>query len=171
MSHNKTPSVISNARKHLSYFSVSKSNPSSFVLRVTKTEEKNASTEPTTWFRSIAVLPYVKGLSEQLCRFLQHQDISAVFNSETTLRSHLIRPKDTVDPAKQGAERLTLAKLADLCRRELRNKTGISDPLRLGSPPSQSTPTTPLERSKVYWPWSPFLHTRCKRGNSDKTSP
>ena len=101
MSHNKTPSVISNARKHLSYFFVSNSNPSSFVLRVTKTEEKNASTEPPTWFRSIAVLPYVKGLSEQLCRFLQHQDISAVFNSETTLRSHLIRPKDAVDPAKQ----------------------------------------------------------------------
>ena len=48
-----------------------------------------------------AVLPYVKGLSEALRRCLQQQGIRTVFRSDTTLRSHLVRPKDTVDPAKQ----------------------------------------------------------------------
>ena len=47
------------------------------------------------------MLPYVKGLSEALRRCLQQQGIWTVFRSDTTLRSHLVRPKDTVDPAKQ----------------------------------------------------------------------
>ena len=46
-------------------------------------------------------LPYVKGLCEQLRRCLQQQGVRAVFKSETTLRSQLVRPKDAVDPAKQ----------------------------------------------------------------------
>ena len=49
----------------------------------------------------ISFLPYVKGLSEQLRRCLQQQGVRAVFKSETTLRSQLVRPKDAVDPAKQ----------------------------------------------------------------------
>lgn len=43
--------------------------------------------------------PYVKSLSEQLHRCLQQPGKRAVFKSETTLRSHLVRPKDAVDPA------------------------------------------------------------------------
>ena len=50
---------------------------------------------------SPAVLPYIKGVSEPLRRCLQQQGIRAVFKSDTTLRLHLVRPKDTVDPAKQ----------------------------------------------------------------------
>ena len=50
-----------------------------------------------TEFKSTAVLPYVKGLSEQLHRCLQQQGVRAVFKSETTL----VRSKDAVDPAKQ----------------------------------------------------------------------
>ena len=46
-------------------------------------------------------LPYVKGLCEQLRRCLQQQGVRAVFKSETTLRPQLVRPKDSVDPAKQ----------------------------------------------------------------------
>ena len=38
---------------------------------------------------------------ESLRRCLEQQGIRTVFKSETTLRSHLVRPKDTVDPAKQ----------------------------------------------------------------------
>ena len=49
----------------------------------------------------VFILPYVKGLSEQLRRCLQQQGVRAVFKSETTLRSQLVRPKDAVDPAKQ----------------------------------------------------------------------
>ena len=40
-------------------------------------------------------------MSEQLRRSLQQQGVRAVFKSKTTLRSHLVRPKDAVDPAKQ----------------------------------------------------------------------
>ena len=52
-------------------------------------------------FKAIAVLPYVKDLFEQLRRCLQQQGVRAVFKSESTLRSQLVRPKDAVDPAKQ----------------------------------------------------------------------
>ncbi|KAL9980999.1 hypothetical protein ACROYT_G009651 [Oculina patagonica] len=69
--------------------------------KITKTKKPSASAEPTTEFKSTAVLPYVKGLSEQLRRCLQQQGVRAVFKSETTLRSHLVRPKDAVDPTKQ----------------------------------------------------------------------
>ena len=61
----------------------------------------NNSAEPAYEFKATAVLPYVKGLSEQLRRCLQQQGVRAVFKSETTLRSPLARPKDAVDPAEQ----------------------------------------------------------------------
>ena len=59
------------------------------------------SAESANEFKATAVLPYVKGMSEQLRRCLQQQGVGAVFMSETTLRSQLARPKDAVDPAKQ----------------------------------------------------------------------
>ena len=46
-------------------------------------------------------LPRLAGLSEQLRRCLQQHGVRALFNSETTLRSHLVRPKDAVEPTKQ----------------------------------------------------------------------
>ena len=42
--------------------------------------------------KATAVLPYVKGLSEQLRRCLQQQGVRAVSKSETRLRSQLVRP-------------------------------------------------------------------------------
>ena len=69
--------------------------------QITKTRKPSSSAEPTIEYKSTAVLPYVKGLSEQLRRCLQQQGIRAVFKSETTLRSHLVRPKDAVKPTKQ----------------------------------------------------------------------
>ncbi|KAL9987704.1 hypothetical protein ACROYT_G002051 [Oculina patagonica] len=69
--------------------------------KITKTRKPSTNAEPTTEFKSTAVLPYVKGLSEQLRRCLQQQGVRAVFKSETTLRSHLVRPKDAVDSTKQ----------------------------------------------------------------------
>ena len=57
--------------------------------------------EPVAEFKSTAVLPLVKGVSESLRRCLEQQGIRTVFKSETTLRSHLVRPRHTVDPAKQ----------------------------------------------------------------------
>ena len=78
---------------------VSNGYPFSFLQKLTKTGKPNNSAEPANEFKATAVLPYVKGLSEQLRRCLQQQ--GAVFKSETTLRSRLVRPKDVFDPAKQ----------------------------------------------------------------------
>ena len=85
------PSVISEEKKHLS--SVSYGYPSSFVRKLAKTTRVTGSKEPAQEFKSTAVLPYTKGVSEVLCRCLQHQGIRTVFKSDTTLRSHLVRPK------------------------------------------------------------------------------
>ena len=57
------------------------------------TGKPNNSTEPANEFKATTVLPYVKGLSEQLRRCLQQQGVCAVFKSETTLRFQLVRPK------------------------------------------------------------------------------
>ena len=93
------PSVISKEKKHLS--SVLVSNPLSLLQKITKTRKRNTNTEPTTEFKATTVLHYVVGLSQQLRRCLQQQGVRAVFKSETTLRSHLVRPKDPADPTKQ----------------------------------------------------------------------
>ncbi|KAL9987924.1 hypothetical protein ACROYT_G002307 [Oculina patagonica] len=69
--------------------------------KITKTRKPSANSEPATELKSTAVLPYVKGLSEKLRRCLQQQGVRAVFKSETTLRSHLVWPKDAVDSTKQ----------------------------------------------------------------------
>ena len=52
-------------------------------------------------FRSTAVLPYIKGVSEVLHRCLQQQGVRTVFKSDTTLRSHVVRPKDALEPTEQ----------------------------------------------------------------------
>ena len=54
-----------------------------------------------TQFKSTAVLPYVKGAPEPLRRCPQRQGIRAVFKFDATLRSHLVRPKETVNPPRQ----------------------------------------------------------------------
>ena len=95
------PSVISEEKKHLSSVLVSNGYPFSFLQKLTKTGRPNDSTKPAIEFKATAVLPYVKGVSEQLRRSLQQQGVRAVFKSETTLRSHLVRPKDAVNSAKK----------------------------------------------------------------------
>ena len=94
------PSVISAEKKHLSSVLVSNGYPSSFVQKISKARTAPKK-EPVAEFKSTAVLPYVQGLSEPLRRCLEQQGIRTVFKSETTLRSHLVRPKDTVHPVKK----------------------------------------------------------------------
>ena len=67
------------------------------MQKIIKTGKPNNSAEPANEFKATAVLPYVKGLSEQLRRCLQQQGVRAVFKSEITLKSQLVRPKDAVD--------------------------------------------------------------------------
>ena len=45
--------------------------------------------------------PYIKGVSEVLRRCLQQQGVRTVFKSDITLRSHLVGPKDALEPTKQ----------------------------------------------------------------------
>ena len=71
-----------------------------FKKELTKTRP-TANKEPTQEFKSTAVLPYVKGVSEVLRRCLQQQGVRTIFKSDTTLRSHLVRPKDVPEPTKQ----------------------------------------------------------------------
>ena len=96
-----TPSVISKEKKLLSSVLVSNGYPSSFIRKLTKTTRPTANNEPTQEFKSTAVLPYIKGVSEVLRRCLQQQGVRTVFKSDTTLRSYLVRPKDTLEPGKQ----------------------------------------------------------------------
>ena len=95
------PSVIAGEEKHLSSVLVSNRYPSSFVQKITKTRTA-LRREPLVKFKSLAALLYVQGVSEPLRRSLEQQGIRIVFKSDTTLRSYLVRPKDTVDPAKQA---------------------------------------------------------------------
>ena len=95
------PSVISEEKKHLSSVLVSNGYHFHYLQKLAKTGKPNNSAEPTYEFKATAVLPYVKGLSEQLRRCLQQQGVRAFFKSETTLRSQLVRPKDAVDSAEQ----------------------------------------------------------------------
>ena len=95
------PSAISKEKKHLSSVLVSNGYPSSFVRKLTKTTRPTANKELTQEFKSTAVLPYIKGVSEVLPSCLQQQSVRTVFKSDTTLRPHLVRPKDTLEPTKQ----------------------------------------------------------------------
>ena len=88
-------------KKHLSSALVSNGYASSFVRELAKTTRVRAYKEPAQEFKSTAVLPYIKGVSRVLRRCLQHQGIRTVFKSDTTLRSHLVRPKDSLEPSKQ----------------------------------------------------------------------
>ena len=54
----------------------------SFLQKLTKTGRPNSSAEPTIEFKATSVLPYVKGLYEQLRPSLQ-QGVLAVFKSQT----------------------------------------------------------------------------------------
>ena len=65
------------------------------------TTTTTTSKEPASEIKSTAVLPYIKGPPEALRRDLQQQGIHTVFKFDTTLRSHLVQPKDVVDPTKQ----------------------------------------------------------------------
>ena len=99
---------------------VSNGYPSSFVRKLTKTTRPTANKEPTQEFKSTAALPYIKGVSEVLRRCLQQQGVRTVFKSGTTLRSHLVRPKDALEPTKirfhVSAAKYTSGKQGERCK-------------------------------------------------------
>ena len=144
--------LLSPRKKHLSSVLVSNDYPLSFLQKLTTTRKPCTTAEPAYEFKSTAVLTFVTVLSEQLRHCLQQQGVRAVFKLETTLRSHLIRPKDAVDSAKQDGVAYRIpceggkvhsARLEDLCETKLRSMTETSDSPVPRPPPFQSTPTTP----------------------------
>ena len=119
------------------------------MQKLTKTGKPNNSAEPANEFKATAVLPYVKGLSEQLRHCLQQRGVRTVLKSETTLRSQLVRPKDAVDPAKQDG---VVYRIPCECGKVYIGETGrpmqdrikeTYDPPVPRPPPFQSMPTTP----------------------------
>ena len=90
--------------KCLSSVLVSNGYSSSFIRKLAKTTRPTANNEPTQEFKSTAVLPYIKGVSEVLRRCLQQQGVRTVFKSDTTLRSYLVRPKDALEPKQSQLE-------------------------------------------------------------------
>ena len=94
------PSVVAGEKRHLSSVLISNGYPSSFLLKITKTRTAPRR-DPVVEFKSTAVLPHVQGVSEPLRRCLEQRGIRTFFKSDRTLRSHLVQPKDTVDPTKQ----------------------------------------------------------------------
>jgi len=64
-------------------------------------QRPTANKEPTQEYKATAVLPYIKGVSEVPRRCLQQQGVRTVFKSDTILKSHLVRPKDTLEPTEQ----------------------------------------------------------------------
>ena len=62
-----------------------------------QTTRVTANKERASEFNSTTILPYIKGVSEVLRCCLQHQGIRIVSKSDTTLRSHFVRPQDALD--------------------------------------------------------------------------
>ena len=135
----------------------------------------------------------LQGVSESLRRCLEQQGICTVFKSETTLRSHLVQTKDTVNPAKQdgavyrfpvNAEKSTLGKQGDLCMRESKSTTGIQDssiprPLPFLSTPSHKTGHYPrwnkvkfIDQNSQWYTHrvKEAIHTRLHPNNTNRDS-
>ena len=120
---------------------------------ITKTKTKRSPPVKSPQLSSNLQQFYLTSIIRALRRCLQQQ--GTVFKSDTTFRSHLVRPKDTVNPAKQdgvvywgfpvSSVKFTSTKLGDLCRKEsVRNTIGIFDPPVPRLLPFQSTPTRPV---------------------------
>lgn len=78
------PSGIAQEKKHLVTVLAANGYPSSFLQKVTKTRNPAPERE-TVEFKSTAVLPYMRDVSETQRRNLQQQGIRTDFRSDTTL--------------------------------------------------------------------------------------
>ena len=60
-------------------------------------KQKDNTTKKT---RGLVVIPYVKGVSEQVQRLFRKHDITTAMRPHTTLRQLLVHPKDKIEPGK-----------------------------------------------------------------------
>ena len=103
----------------------------SFLVCAKDHKDEKTRRNLTQDFKSTAVLPYIKGVSEVRRRFLQQQGVRTVFKSDTTLRSHLVRPKDVLDSSKQDG---VVYKIPCICGKAYIGKTGRSMHERIKKP-------------------------------------
>ena len=86
-------------KQHLASALLSNGYPLPFLQKVTKTRPRAQKEQAN--HRAMAVLPYVERVSQTLRRCLEQHGIRTVFKSDTTLRNHLVRPKDPVPPGRR----------------------------------------------------------------------
>ena len=113
------PSVISQEKKHLSSVLVSNAYQFSFVKKLRKQRNK----QPQKNLRLKLNLLRCYHTSKGYQRLFAVAYNSRFFRSDTTLRLHLVRPKDTVDPAKQDG---VVYKIPCECSKVYIGKTGRS---------------------------------------------
>ena len=94
------PLVIAGEKKHLSSVLFQTDIPS-LLYRRSQRKKTAPRRKLVAEFKSTAVLPYVQGVSEPLRLWLKQKGIRIVFKCDTKIQSHLVRPKDNVDPAKR----------------------------------------------------------------------
>ncbi|KAL9978901.1 hypothetical protein ACROYT_G016485 [Oculina patagonica] len=114
-----------NKQQHSIYFTMETENDSKLAFldtaKITKTIKPNTSAEPVAEFKSTAVLPYVKGISEQLRRCLQQQGVRAVFKSKVYI-GETGRPMQ--DRIKEHDRDIRLARIQTSAVAEHTNNTG-----------------------------------------------
>mgnify|MGYP000580325018 CR=1 FL=1 len=94
------------------------------LLHLYENSQRQQGQQPTkSPRRNLNLLPFSLGVSEVLRRCLQHQGIRTVFKSDTTLRSHLVRPKDALEPSQQDG---VVYKIPCECGKVYIGKTGRS---------------------------------------------
>ena len=80
-SRNKTLCYLQGEKQRLSFVLFSNGYPLLVLQKITKTTKLSTGVVLTIQYKSTAVLPYVKGISEQLRRCLQQQGMRAVFKA------------------------------------------------------------------------------------------
>ena len=94
------------------------------LLHLYENSQRKQGQQPTkSPRRNLNLLPFSLGVSEVLRRCQQHQGIRTVFRSDTTLRSHLVRPKDDLEPSKQDG---VVYKISWKCGKVYIGETGRS---------------------------------------------
>ena len=94
------PRCTASEKRHVHAALTANGYPTPFIRRSSR-PKVNADTERVE-YKSFAVLPFMDGVSGQLRRILEGHGIRTVFRSSTTLRNHLVHPKDPVPPGRRG---------------------------------------------------------------------
>ena len=94
-----TKENLESERTHLNKVLVSNGYPESFINQATSRRVQDDSSKHET----MVVIPYVRGLSEELRRICGDYSIRVVFRSGPTLRSELMRVKDRIPVGKRSS--------------------------------------------------------------------